>query len=151
MSFIDRELCSSQGSLLEGAKVEHRDHPLKQDPLLASWAEAVFAALCHKTNWDRLHDHVMKVASFAPEKLQPGRLGRIGVSDALDGLLARGFVLGKKCPQPLADYFRDLWEIFKTVRHESSHRAYPKDTCMFCGLQAFPGRAALGKTTSVNQ
>jgi hypothetical protein len=39
-----------------------------------AWAEIVFVSICHATNWDRLHEHMLLLAQQAPEEIAPGRL-----------------------------------------------------------------------------
>lgn len=87
---IDRLRCYAVAGELKSAKPPMVRHPLREfDVALAVWAEIVFVAVCHQTNWDRLHGHVMKIARSEPGKLDPSYLADLD-RDLTWGLLGAG-------------------------------------------------------------
>ena len=71
------------GRSLYGVQVERPKHELRDSPAwLALWAEIVFVSVCHQTNWDRLHSHIMNIAMRTPEKITPRRLSDLSLDDA---------------------------------------------------------------------
>jgi len=50
------------------------DLPSPLGPEQRLWAEIVFVAICHATNWDRLHAHIIGVAVHDPHALTVGAL-----------------------------------------------------------------------------
>ncbi len=78
------------GLSLSGLKVERSQHELIDGPTEAAiWAETVFVAICHSTNWDRLHSHIMQVARANPGRMSPSTLAELTVADT-HALLADG-------------------------------------------------------------
>lgn len=57
-------------------------HALGHDPILALWIEMVFVSICHSTNWDRLHDRIVEIASVDPRTVSPPSLQGLGEEDA---------------------------------------------------------------------
>src|ERR1022692_2164785 len=84
----DPLLSYATGIGLNGLVVERPKHDLASSPEAAIWAEIVFVAICHATNWDRLHDHFMNIASRDFDRISPSYLTRLtldGTRDLLSG------------------------------------------------------------------
>lgn len=54
------------------------------------WAELVFVSICHSTNWDRLHRHVLQVATDNWDRLAPPALSAMAFHD-FSAILGPGF------------------------------------------------------------
>lgn len=67
------------GTTLEGSHLSPIDHPLSLDPVWKIWIEVVFVSICHQTNWDRLHEHIVKIAKETPADLYPTSLCRLDI------------------------------------------------------------------------
>lgn len=65
---------------LQGARVPKELHPLAREPERAVLVEFLAAAVCHRTNWDRLRKHLLRCAvdddQFSPSRLAGLTLGQ---------------------------------------------------------------------------
>lgn len=62
--------CHEIGMLLTGRKPEYPSHPMQARPEQAILAEAVVAAMCHRTNWDRLRSFVLSRFESNPSEAE---------------------------------------------------------------------------------
>lgn len=84
----------AMGRSLCGLRVERAEHELHDGPAwLALWAEIVFVSICHQTNWDQLHAHIMQIARNAPDKISPSSLRMLSIAET-GSLLADGLEAG---------------------------------------------------------
>src|SRR5262245_59968281 len=61
---VDPDRCREHGLALRGVRPSAPpSHSLAGDPVRAVLAEALVAAVCHATNWERLRGHVLAVAT----------------------------------------------------------------------------------------
>src|SRR3712207_2381797 len=71
---VDRFHSYLTGQLLRAVTITTLSHPLPAERIWQIWAELVFVCICHQTNWDRLHDRVMRIASDDMGAIMPDSL-----------------------------------------------------------------------------
>lgn len=75
--------CYEEGLALRGVRIRMEPHPLVSDPSRAVLVEFLAAAVCHRTNWDRLHGHLLTVAAGS-DGFIPARLAGLTVDEFAD-------------------------------------------------------------------
>jgi hypothetical protein len=69
------------GLALRGIELALPTHPLRRDVADQIWTEIVFVAICHQTNWDKLHRRVVEVAHEQFHQLTPERLANLSTRE----------------------------------------------------------------------
>lgn len=95
------------------------------------WAETVFVAICHSTNWDKLHSSIDAAVEFDPDIVNPSRLSVLSPSEFV-------FLTGLADPQESEDSARR-----QAMLRDLGHEALTTGFMSF--LEAFePARGELG-------
>jgi hypothetical protein len=71
---VDRIHSHLMGQALRGLTITDLPRPAAKRRVLSIWTELVFTAICHQTNWDRLHDTVCGIAETCDDAISPERL-----------------------------------------------------------------------------
>ncbi|MDI9639546.1 hypothetical protein QM565_27955 [Geitlerinema splendidum] len=109
---IDEIKAREIGSTLSSFTFSYFVHPLKTKRIWQFWVELVFVSICHKTNWDILHNGVIKIASNEPESLKPSSLAIMDI-EQFNRLFSKWLNRDKNLAKERLDILNSLGRVAK--------------------------------------